>query len=159
MAHITLATAYLADDYATPMCSGLGGQILIKPFKYTITAAFVINDLLKLSKLCPGAAPGWLFIGLLLEMPDMDSSTGFVLDLGDSTSATRFVSGSTVGVSAGRISSTDQTATVALKSLPISYTAEDDLVLKVNTAASGTAATSGVIQGYIKFAQLGISSL
>lgn len=162
MAHITLATAYLADDYATPAPTTPGG-LQAHAFKFTNSVALVINDLLKLSMLAPGNSPGFVLFGFVIEVPALDSSTGLLIDIGDSTSATRYVASSVVGRSStnGRISSFDALSTTGVLSgtLPVTYTAQDDLVLKIHTAASGTPTTGGLITGAIYYQQLGLSSL
>lgn len=170
MAHITLDTAYLADNYSTPMESGLG-IVMARYFKFTVTAAFVVNDLVKLTKLAPGNAPGWVLLDIFMEVPDLDTSTGFVLQLGDSTAADRYVTttlAAALGTTAGRINSrgpsipyaaSTAAAGTVVGALPAYYAAADNLVLKVQTAATGTAATTGTISGYITYTQQGITDL
>lgn len=160
MAHSTIATAWRADDYATPHKSSPSG-VQVAPFKFTVTAALLLNDLILLSQLAQGNSPGYILIGFIIEVPDLDTATALLFDVGDSTSATRYVASSVAGQAPGRISSFGTAAgaaSVIAGTLPQSYTAQDDLILKVHTAA-GTPVTSGVICGSVFYAQLGISSL
>ncbi len=162
-----MATVYLADNYSsepTPEGSS-SGIVVAKAFVFTITAAFVTNDTIKLCVL-PGSF-GIEFLGWRIEVPSLDSSTGLVLQLGDSTSATRFCASSTVGRSstAGRISSEEATVGAVLGSTPCTYKpdgtatngGDDNLILKIQTQASGTAATSGAIIGWAMWKQYGVT--
>lgn len=157
-----MATAYLADDYATPSPT-TPGAFQARPFKFTNSVAFIINDTVKLAILDEGNSPGFVFFAFVIEVPALDSSTGLLLDVGDSTSATKYVSSSVVGRSSvnGRISSFDALTTTGVLSgkLPVSYTAQDYLLLTIHTAASGTATSGNLITGAIYYQQLGLSSL
>lgn len=152
-----MATVYKADNYAHPMpsCPGVG-VTLTREFLYTVTAAFIINDTIKL---CPIPGEGDVVVSeWFLDIPDLDSggTPTFKLDLGDTDTAAKFVSANTTGQSAGFLHSTASGAVAA--STPVEYTAAKDLILKVNTAPQ-TGATSGVIQGFMRYHYVGIASV
>ena len=162
-----MATVYLADNYSTPWpdVSNSAG-LVTRPFAFTIAAALVINDTIKLTIL-PGIM-GICFVDFDIEIPDVDTgeSPAVTWDVGDSISATRFVSGSTVGQSAGRIYSAAPSGGAIIGSLPCNYNpngaaanhGNDDLILKVHTAPA-TSVTSGKIIGWARYVQYGVGPL
>src|ERR1043166_7311373 len=145
------ATTYKADNYADPMPSFPGaGVALIREFLYTITAAFVINDVVKLCRIPAGV----VVYGYFIDVPDLDSSTGIRLALGDNTTANLYITGeATVGVGAGKLTPGSQGVAAAI---PKSYSAANDFALKVTTAATGTAATTGVFRGHMSYFYNGV---
>lgn len=166
-----MATAYYADNYKTePMCDGPGaGLVLARTFVFTVTAAFVVNDTVKLCPLQGASLPGFTLLGFVVDIPDLDSSTGIVLELGDDDTADRFVTtaaAGTIGQVAGRFSSFAAVGTGSntvagggvYGRLPVSYTANKSLILTVQTAPT-TGATSGTIKGQILYSQFGIRSV
>jgi len=177
MAHITWDTAYLADNYSIPMSTSADGALKTRPFIFTVSTALVVNDLIKL---CPLGqfAPGFMLSALLIDIPDLDSGTSLVFQLGDSTAADRYMTttlAGPIGQTAGRISSfgpsityavaltgppaVPQTAAgVVVQSLPALYDTPDALTLKVQTAP-GTGLTGVAIKGQIWYAQLGQTGL
>lgn len=123
---------------------------------YTITAAFVINDIVQFLKLSSDTGitgNGPTITGVTLDVPSLDSSTGIVTAVGDATTAGRYISGATVGRSgAGGIQGANVAGTIGYQpfaALFNTYTTvsyqEYIVQMKVTTAATGTAATSGVI--------------
>jgi|SRR5882724_4174868 len=147
-----MATVYTADNYTVPMPSFPGAGIpMIREFAYTLTAAFVINDTIKLCKI-PGAGTPLVIDHFYVDVPDLDTSTGFVCDLGDDDTAAKFVAASTVGQAVGKLSPAVNGVAGAV---PVSYTAAKNLIFKVNTAATGTAATTGVIKGHMTYHYIG----
>lgn len=158
-----------ADDYRYPMpdVSNSAG-LVIRPFIFNV--ALQSNPLLDTAstiKLCqiPGAM-GIVLIGIVADIPQLEtSSTNLVLELGDSVSASRFVTTTimgTIGQAAGRIN-TESAATTGsgtanaggvLGIFPLSYTANDDVILTVQTGP--TTETTGIIRGYIMYAQYGV---
>ena len=178
-----MATVYYADNYATPIPSGPDGAILAAPFIFTVSTALVLNDTIKLVQLNMGPSAtgsetaanaltaktgGWILYALRIDIPDLDSGTSLVFELGDSSSATRYVTttlAGAIGQTAGVISSfgpsipyaaATAAAGVVAASLPARYFAQDDLILTVQTAP-GTGLTGVAIQGYILYQQLGTS--
>lgn len=165
-----MATVYYADNYATPTPSGAVGAIQAAPFLFTVKAALVVNDTIKLVQLASGGSPGFNLFGIRIDIPDLDTGgTAIKFQLGDSTAADRYMTTTLAGVlgtvAAGSISSfgppiayvaATSSAGIVWQSLPSRYDAQDDLILKVQTAPT-TSATSGVITGYILYSQLGIS--
>jgi hypothetical protein len=153
-----MASTLYADNYSEPMAeASASGIIVVRPFLYTVTAALVVNDAIVLMPLQGASLPGFLFTGYYIDVPDLDTSTGLVLELGDSGSAARFVAtaaAGSIGQVAGRLSSVAAVGTGsgtvagggAYGILPKSYTADDNLILTVQTAPT-TSATSGVIRG------------
>lgn len=149
-----MATVYYADNYSVPMPNHPGVGVSIKrEFLWTVIT-LIINDTIKLCRI-PGAGTPIVITNFYIDIPDMDTSTGFVCDLGDNTTADKFVAASTVGQAAGKLSM-DGDGVAAV--LPMSYSTAQDFVLKVKTAASGTAATTGVIKGWLEFHYVGAST-
>ena len=145
-----MATAYTADNYARPIESNPGvGVSITREFRYTIAAAFVINDTIKLCRIPVGVVVTDYFI----DVPDLDTSTGLRLQLGDNTTAGKYITGeATVGVGPGKLTPAVQGVAA---SLPFHYTAANDLVITISTAASGTAAASGVFRGWMRYHYFG----
>jgi len=144
-----MATTYLADNWSAPaIVCPFEGIEMVREFKYTLTAAFVINDLIKLAPI-PASAAGILLTSYFIDLPDLDSggTPTFTCDLGDLDSAARFVAAATTGQAAGYLTPSGNGVAA---SLPFKYTAANALVLKVHAAAQ-TAPTSGVIRGFAKY--------
>jgi hypothetical protein len=145
-----MATVRTADNYANPMPDvPYAGVPVIRDFSYANGVALIINDTIKLGKLLANTVLSTLFI----SVPDMDTATAFACSLGDGLSAARFLSASTKGQAAASISITD----LVLGTIPIRYTADDDLIFKVATAAT-TATTTGVLIGWYVFYNIGVAS-
>lgn len=149
------ATTYYADNYkANPTYSASQvGLTVTREFEFTITAAFVLDDLLKLAIIPAGI----ILCDYFVDVPDLDTSTGIVLDLGDDDDDDHFILGSTVGQAVGFLA---PMITGGVKGrLPKKYTAANNLVLHIDTAATGTAATSGTIKGWMRYFFYGNTSL
>lgn len=146
---------YYADNYGVPMPScPFVGVSLTRDFKYTLTAAFILNDTIKLCRI-PGLGTPIVITDYFIDVPDLDTSTGIALDLGDNTTAAKFTAASTVGQAVGKL--TPAVNGVAA-SIPSQYTTAQDFVLKIQTAATGTAATSGIIKGWMRYFYVGAPS-
>lgn len=123
---------------------------------FTITAAFVINDIIQLVKIASNPSVtgnGPSISSIVLDVPSLDSSTGIVTAVGDSGTAGRFISGATVGRSGtGGIQGANVSGTYGYQPFlnsfgtytTVSYS-EYVIQMKITTAATGTAATSGTI--------------
>ncbi len=163
-----MAHDYYADNYRVPPPSGHGGYTQAAPFKFTVSTALIVNDTIKLVQLASGGSPGFNLFGIQIWIPDLDSSSSLVFQLGDSTAADRYVTttlAAALGQTAGAISSfgpsipyaaSTADAGVVFQSLPARYDDTDNLILKVQTAP-GTGLTSVAITGYILYSQLGTS--
>jgi len=157
-----------ADNYSDPMAeASVSGVVVVRPF--LVNLATLANPLFSATstiKLCmlPGKnMPGFLLQSIWMDVPDMDSGSNVVLELGDNTTANLFVTTTemgTIGQVAGRVSSyaavggggsNTVAAGVALAVLPKSYTADNDLLLTF-TAGPSTA-TTGIIRGFITYSQ------
>lgn len=157
-----------ADDYRKPMpeVSNSAGAV-VRPFSFNL--ALQTNPLLSATSTIklvqiPGAM-GIVLLGYVFDVPDMDTSTNLVFQLGDSTAADTFLTTTlfgTIGQAAGRVNSagaaTAGSNTVlggcVLGVLPKTYTSNDDLILTVQ--AGPTTATTGIIKGYITYVQTGV---
>ena len=104
---------------------------------YTITAAFVINDVIQMVKIPKGAT----VLELIFHTTDLDTSTGIVLQIGDGNDVDRYVKDSTIGQTGGTVRL--GSGIVNNSAANYTYTDEDTIDVKITTAASGTAATSG----------------
>lgn len=122
----------------------VGGLLGVREAVYDFTAAFVINDVIEMVKMNKGErAIG----GQLIVETDLDSSTGVVVAVGDGVQADRYISGSAIGQTGGVVTwgaGIDTAAEAAL--FDYKYPAADTIDVKITTAASGTAATSGRIR-------------
>lgn len=147
-----MATTYKADNYSDPWeTSPL--HVLVRPLKYTLTAAFEIEDLILLAPI--QALSGIVLLEYYLDVPDLDTNGTplITLDLGfDGTNAEDdLVDGSTVGQSAGKISTDGDGVAGAM---PKTLTADKILQLHVD-AAPATGATTGVIKGWLSYMYYG----
>lgn len=122
---------------------------------FTITAAFVINDIVQFLKIPSNPAitnNGPVIHDVILDVPDIDTSTGIVLAVGDSTTADRYITGSTIGQTGGiaRMNNAGALGYAPFASSFNTYTtvsySEYIIQMKVTTAATGTAATTGTIK-------------
>lgn len=141
----------------------------IVPFRFAITAAFVINDLVNLVQI-----PNFSMVyGFYLDLPSLDSSTGIVSSLGDNVSSSLggvgaggYLTGLILGrSSAGGIVGAAGTGAVS-GAIPWRYNVLNAnvpavgiwLQFKVTTAATGTAATTGNISGYVAYSLFSTSN-
>lgn len=98
--------------------------------------AFALNDVIRMVKVPKGAT----ILDVTISVPDLDTSTGIVLDVGDGTTADRFIDGSTAG-QAGGLAGINEIA-----GFGYTYTADDTIDILVQVAATGTAAVTGVLR-------------
>jgi len=158
-----MATTFKSDNFWVPMptCPGVG-IALFRDFTFTFAAAFVINDVVQLFKFPAKGAP-ICFDAFFIDVPDLDSSgsPAVTLALGDEDTVTQFVlqSAHTVGQSAGFLASEGAVANggAALGSMPVIYTSDKTLALKV-IAAPTTGVASGVIKGWAMYHYIGAPS-
>jgi hypothetical protein len=147
-----VASTFYADNYASQVSVASDAADFSQVFKYTLTAAFVINDLVYLSKIPSGV----IVLDYYIVIPDLDSSTGVEIAVGTAADDDFFVAPQgTIGQAAGVL--VPAVNGIASR-LPVSFAAAANMVLKVTTAASGTPASSGVIKGYVRFQKLGYSA-
>src|SRR5262249_51474744 len=109
---------------------------------YAFSVAGVLDDVYQMVLVPKGV----MVFDALMEVPDMDTSTGIVLNLGyggAAAAATKgyWVSSSTVGQAGGVARKS------AVGSVPIvlSETVDDTIDIHIGTAASGTALASGTL--------------
>src|SRR5580765_5553424 len=150
-----MATTYFADNYNVPMPTYPGvGVALIREFTFTMAAAFVINDLVRLCKFPATGAPMALD-SYYLDVPDLDTATGAALSIGDEDTPGQFVAIQTaVGQAPGKLS---LPVNGLVGSLPVQYSAARHLQLKITTAPT-TGTTTGVIKGWCMYHFLGAPS-
>lgn len=128
-----MASTFTAAKAASTIAARSGIDITAQFQIYAITAALVLNDVIQMFNVPVGAT----ILDVTLGSDDMDTSTGILLDVGDGNSVARFISASTVGQASG-------VARLGVAAgLNYTYTAADTIDIKVNTAATGTAATTG----------------
>jgi len=164
-----MSTVYYAGDYTNPMpdLSNAGG-LLVRPFWFQVATALAANDTVKLCRI-PGSM-GIQLIDIDVEVPALDTGSLIVLELGDNESATRFLTTTLAGsigqtgvpgrIARGPANTTPGAGTgnLVFASVPRTYTADDDLVLTVQTGPS-TGATGEVIFGWISYIQFGVTPL
>jgi hypothetical protein len=147
-----MATTYYAANYSDPIPTFPGvGVTITREFLYTISVAFVLSDVVKLCKIPPGVVVTDYYVAV----PDLDTSTGVRVKLGDNDDDDEFVAAADVGQVLGVLTLGVNGVT---GSMPRSYTAANDFAFKISTAATGTAATSGVIRGWLRYHFMGITS-
>lgn len=119
--------------------SGIGLQAVASSFTVTGGAALVLNDVIQMVKVPVGAT----IVEVILTSTDLDTSTGIKLDVGDGNDTDRFIKQSLVGQTGGveRMGFGVLDAT----HLNYQYSVEDTIDVKVQTAATGTAATTFTI--------------
>lgn len=105
---------------------------------FTLTAALVLNDVIKFCKIPKGAC----IVDLTLYSADVDTggAPAITYNLGDTASAARFLSASTIGRTGGFVELSGMVAGV----LGYTYTVDDTLQIVV-AAGPQTGATSGTI--------------
>ena len=121
----------------TAFTAGPAGQRYTAYGTYSLTAAFVLNDVIEMLRVPAGAR----IVGVTLKTSDLDTSTGIVLDVGDAAQRDRLIDGATVGQTGGTTSSLVSSSGQFYK-----YTTETIITVLVQVAASGTAATTGTIE-------------
>lgn len=119
---------------------------------FTIAVANVINDIIEMVPLPANC----VVVDTILDCPDMDSSSGIVLAVGlmsgtwgaggVRTMTSDYIAGSTVG-QAGGIQRLNVTGGMQVAAAAV----DRSIGIKVTTAASGTAATTGTIRLTVLF--------
>lgn len=143
----TTYTAAAAQSTAPAYENRLRGMVYKAYGEYTLTSAAelgTINNVIEMVKVPAGAR----IVGLTCEMPDNDGGSSFTLDIGDGASTARFVSASTVGQSAGYITTANMVAATAFG---YRYTAADTIDLLVHAAPASAAATSGKVKLAVEY--------
>lgn len=141
------------------------GLEIVRIATFLNSTAFIINDTVQLVNIEANPAVtnnGPLVTGCSIDMPPMDSSTGFTWTVGDTTTANRYITTQSVGQSSAGgivglnadgglgfgpfISTFGAFGTYTAVSLQ-TYT----VVLKVTAAASGTPTTGNTITAKISY--------
>lgn len=135
-----------------PACPMVGVS-LTREFKFTFTTGFILNDLVKLCRI-PGLGTPLIVTDYFIDIPDLDTSTGIVLDLGDDDNDDEYILGSTVGQAVGKLIPANGVAAA----LPVQHTTAENLVLHIDTAATGTPLASGSIKGWMRYHYVGAPS-
>lgn len=143
-----MATTYKADNYSEPFPALPFPNVLIRHFKFTQTAAFVIEDVVSLVPI--QALTGLVLDSFFINVPDLDTggTPAITLDLGfnGTNKEDDLVDGSTVGQAAGIIDAADAVAAA----LPLSITEDCILQLHVD-AAPQTGTDDAVIKGWMMY--------
>lgn len=134
-----MATAFLSSKAAadSPTFQGEGNEGAILSATYTLLAALVISDTIKMVKI----PKGMTVTDVELCSDDIDTNVTplVTLDVGDSAGATTYLAASTVGQAGGRAKSTRK---------PKTYTADDYII--VNCAAAPATGVVGDISVIVK---------
>jgi hypothetical protein len=130
-------TATMAARGNSAYTAGPAGQVYTAYSSYSITTAFVLNDVIEMLRVPAGAR----ITGVTLKTSDLDTSTGIVLDVGDAADTDRLIDGATIGQTGGTTSSLVSSTGQFYK-----YTSETVISVLVQVAATGTAATSGTVE-------------
>lgn len=101
---------------------------------FPVTAVFTDGDLIRLCKLPKGA----VITKLMIVLPDMDSGADWEWTLGDPDSAARYLTGSTVGQTAGVVDLED------ILAAGFGYQYTDDSYLDITVTDSGDATTGTI---------------
>lgn len=97
---------------------------------------FVVNDVVQMIKVQSGER----VLDVILSVDDLDSSTGIELGVGDGGDDDRYITASTIGQAGGLARMARHVGH------GYAYTADDTIDIKVTTAATGTAATTGTLR-------------
>lgn len=153
-------TVYLGSKMAAgivPRSLPLGVEVTeISTYNIAGGAAFALNDTVQMLKIAsnpsvPGNGPS--ICSTVVDVPALDSSTGIIWALGDSTTADRYITAATIGRSAaGGIQGMNKSGALGYQPFSASFNSyttvsysEYVMTFKVTTAATGTAATTGII--------------
>ena len=131
-----MATTYTADNAAAGKQARAGVGLQSVSSKYTMTAALVINDVIKMCKVPAGA----VIQDIILSTSDLDtaSSPAVTLSVGDGSDTDRFLSASTIGQAGGIARLTPHLGH------GYQYAAEDTIDILV-AAAPTTSVTDGTL--------------
>lgn len=148
-----MATTYKADNYSDPFETSPLPHAIVRPFLFTLSAAFVIEDVIQLVPI--QALSGVVLLEYYIDVPDLDSNGTplITLDLGfDGTNEEDdLVDGATVGQAVGKITPAVNGVAGAM---PKTLTTDKILQLHVD-AAPATGATTGVIKGWLSYVYYG----
>jgi len=149
-----MATTYNADNYGVPMPSFPGvGVPVVREFLFTNSVAFVVNDVVQLCRI-PGLGSPLVLDNFFMDIPDLDSGGAptFACSVGDGATPGKFVAIQTaIGQGPGKF---DLRTNGVAACMPVSYSANENLVFKVTTVAQ-TAPTGGVIKGWLMYHYIG----
>lgn len=147
------ATTKYADNYkqGPAYSASQVGLTVTREFEFTVTAAFVTGDVLKMAPIPAGV----ILTDFFVDIPDLDSGAGLLLDYGDNTTADKYIANSTVGQSAGKVNGM---VTAVAASLPAKYAAANSFNIVVDTQQAGGGG-SGTIKGWIQYHYYGNTSL
>lgn len=142
-----MATTFQATKVSsgTDAMPGVGdGQSLkcvASSFVVTGGAALVINDVIQSALIQAGST----IVDVTVIVSDLDTSTGVLIDVGYGVTPNYFVAASTIGQTGGMVRAQAVTAR------PLTLTTNDTVDVKVNTAATGTAATTFTVDIIVYF--------
>jgi len=166
-----MATTYYADNYSIPPPSGPFGGVQAAPFVFTVKTALVDEDKIYLVQLAAGNSPGFNLLSIFVDIPDLDSGSNLVMELGDDDDPNRYMT-TTLSGALGR--AVDPCAVINSQapsipfaagvsqagciksSLPAKYDHQNNLIIRVETAPN-TGTISVAITGWITYCQLGTS--
>lgn len=151
---ISGGTAYDGSQPATN--GGDGGDVTVDFMFGTDSFAtpnlMAINDILELCKVPKGAR----ILDYYIDLPDMDSGTNFICDLGLGTANDdAFIDGGTVGQGAAILTPTNAPNGIVAGALPLTVTADDSFRLTCKTAPAGAGSATGVIKGWLRYSMRG----
>lgn len=143
-----------ADNYSVPMPGFPAvGVVLHREFAYAVAAALALNDILYLCKI-PGAGAPLIIDEIYVDIPDLDTGAALALSMGDVATPGKFIAIQTaIGQGPGKFS----LANVVAGSLPVQYTTNENLIIKVTTGP-GTGATGVTIKGWMEYHMIGAPS-
>jgi hypothetical protein len=145
-----MATIYYADNYANQNRVASDASDFTQVFKFTVpSAGFIINDLVYLCTIPAGV----ILLEWMVNVPDIDTSTGAAIQLGDTGTADLFMTANTSAPQSGGIVYTQASGVLGL--VPKSYSAANAFILKVSTAPT-TTATTGTFSGWVRFQMIGV---
>lgn len=120
-----------------------GGVVGVREAVYDFTAAFVVNDIMQMIPMEIGER---VIGGKLIVETDLDTATGITIDVGDSVVADRYVQASTIGQTGGVVAFGNVATAALAAALNYVYTAPDAIAVKIKTAATSGAPTTGRIR-------------
>lgn len=144
-----MATTYKATRAAAGQSAKTRTGIVHDYSEFTISAAFVINDVVQLFKIPTNAR----VLAFTLDLPILDTnvSPAAAIDVGDSANgANYYVSNLNAGTHFSVACFVTMTANGVAGTLGTRYAADDTLSLKIHTAPA-TGATSGTIHAHIVY--------
>lgn len=124
----TTKTTTEASSRRVAYGAGLSNGLQVASAVYQLHSSPTTNDVIEMVKLPAGAN----LVDLVVQAATLDSGASFTFNVGDGGSTSRFVSGSTVGQSAGT-QRLNQAQVV-----PHQYTAEDTIDIKIGTSPATT---------------------